>query len=498
MSSDTEFDPYLVRLLSDIYGELSAQLLLQNCSQNIKGFLNHFGIEYLELILLPRPDHPVPETITQIWNESVIHANNPQSKWPAFRYYHFGELFPAICSPSSFQNSVRIFPSPRESVAVSTAELPYCHFSNQGPFLNLEKSIFIQPQFRGFHPIRFPQNFGTKCGSEVAPRSPNPRGITSSKLHRPSPHGRKATLNTTGGGLAKADFPLASACAPPRQSEQHITSDIAGSQLAVDQVKNLGGDSFGRGVIIKSLPEGISLMRICENIRGGQIERIDFREGEGRCVAGVYFVHEASAEAYYNYVKAKEGIYWGGKARSYVERIPESMGGGEKIKQNIQTAILQEGATRCMTVRNLPKSCSPHQVIYDICSQSRHIRPAIEFFQMTRTFPHNPESKQEALIHMGSVGTALGARLMLRRNKFYQGTIVDFNPDPCGGPLESLGEKWTAMNKYGRHSRRKCRNSPEPPQNSYDHERGQWSNGNLQLRQLEGLFGTYIPELNLE
>jgi len=65
-----------------------------------------------------------------------------------------------------------------------------------------------------------------------------------------------------------------------------------------------------RGVFLKPIPSSATLASICDNIRGGALERVDFHDFQGRTCVGVYFISAEEAMKYIKFCREQGGVYW--------------------------------------------------------------------------------------------------------------------------------------------------------------------------------------------
>lgn len=212
--------------------------------------------------------------------------------------------------------------------------------------------------------------------------------------------------------------------------------------------ENYKEDRFGftilpnsRGAFINPIPAYSTLEQVCENIRGGALERVDFHDYQGRTCVGFFFISAEEAMRYIKFCNQQGGVYWAGTGLvSKVEAIPTGKGGHEPIKANVSKGI-REGATRCLKICHLPNNIDVELLKAQIKNQSRNVVAEIETIHMV---PENPGSHPTftGFIRMATIGTALGARLRLANLAYYKNCTFEFLPDPCAGTLEELTHKW--------------------------------------------------------
>jgi hypothetical protein len=209
-------------------------------------------------------------------------------------------------------------------------------------------------------------------------------------------------------------------------------------------VSRLSNDRFNypilphsRAVFLNPIPCTSDLSTICSNIRGGALERIDFHNFQDRTCVGVFFITAEDAVKYIKFCRRQGGVYWGGTGIiSNVQAIPRGKGGHEIVKLNVAKGI-KEGATRCLIVKGLPECVTANYLSGLVKTQSRNVKvevEAVEFFYR--------EKVRYAVLRMGTIGTALGARLVLSGTSLLKYCGFGFARDPCEGSLQDLRVKW--------------------------------------------------------
>jgi hypothetical protein len=192
-----------------------------------------------------------------------------------------------------------------------------------------------------------------------------------------------------------------------------------------------------RAVFLNPIPHTSDLSAICSNIRGGALERIDFHNFQGRTCVGVFFITAEDAMKYIRFCRRHGGIYWGGtRVVSTVQTIPRGKGGHEIVKINVAKGI-KEGATRCLIITGLPEFVTADHLTKLVKTQSRNVKveiESVEFFYRER--------HKCVVLRMGTIGTALGARLVLSGTSPLKNCGFDFVKDPCEGNLQELEVKW--------------------------------------------------------
>jgi hypothetical protein len=188
------------------------------------------------------------------------------------------------------------------------------------------------------------------------------------------------------------------------------------------------------------IPPTVTLASICANIRGGAVERINFRVGSP--VAHVYFISAEEATNYVQLCRAQGGVYWAGanRAVSTVDEIPASKGGYRPVRAAIARRIREEGATRCLRVWNLPNTVGVGLLMDQLRDQSRGAAEQVEGLQFV---PEPGGSTFSAFLRMASIAAAIAAREKLQRFRYYVGCTYQFIPDPTEGSLDDLACRWS-------------------------------------------------------
>ena len=109
-------------------------------------------------------------------------------------------------------------------------------------------------------------------------------------------------------------------------------------------------------------------------------------------------------------------------------------GGAEAIKHTVATAVRIENASRVLLVDNLPAELYASDVKHEILVRSAKVVPVFEDVVV---------SEGRAIVKMGSVGTALGARMSV--NAGWPGCRVAWGVDECEGDLNELAIKWAGI-----------------------------------------------------
>lgn len=388
-----QYNPIIVKMLSETYGSLCAQILLHSASSDIREVLQALTPSRLSSILRQHTNVD-PDMSFRAWNDKVLHVNHDRPISPVSRCAIIGQPI---------------------SPPLSSSLLPKRAWDLE------DLQAMLSAQRISSSPIS-PKSFPTNIVDVFFSPSPPVQGWTSKT--------RQQILSPP---ISPEPHPQQQAIKVPKTTPAFVPAMT--SEIPISK--------FGRGVIIKHLPVGITLARICRNVAGGKVERIDFQDGEDRAVVGIYFVNPEAAHNYWHYVNANGGINWGGTRRSFVDLIPAHMGGSERIKQNVQSALDSEAATRCLKITGVSSRLVRGRLMSDIIHQSKNIRPAFESCDITRVGASR--SRRLAVVRMGSIGTALGARLVLSRNPYYQNTTYKFLPDPCDRGLETLGAQWAVQ-----------------------------------------------------
>jgi hypothetical protein len=192
-----------------------------------------------------------------------------------------------------------------------------------------------------------------------------------------------------------------------------------------------------RGVFLNPIPRSSTLSKICANICGGALERVDFHNLQNRTCVGVFFIAAEDAMNFIKFSRAQGGVYWGGTGiLSGVEPIPRVKGGHEIVKPSVGRGIIS-GATRCLLVIGVLEFITAEILDSLVKAQSRNISVEI---QEIRFFVSG--GQRCVVVTMGTIGTALGAELMLRSDDNFAECIFDYVRDPCEGALEELAVRW--------------------------------------------------------
>lgn len=196
-----------------------------------------------------------------------------------------------------------------------------------------------------------------------------------------------------------------------------------------------------RAVVMHLIPAAATIAEVLSNVRGGPIERVEYRRNE-RMVT-IFFVTAGAARSYVKYVNQLGGVYWKGYTRqSKVELAHCPLGGIEEVEPPLSKAVAREKATRVLKVMGLGNDVTEGELTADIdCA-------ALESIEI---FPaEGADGPGHAIIKMTSVGAALEARSIIQAGgRFdYRGVSFVFLEDECAGDLGDLGKKWGRLREY--------------------------------------------------
>ncbi|KAJ6543883.1 hypothetical protein B0H19DRAFT_1267203 [Mycena capillaripes] len=180
-----------------------------------------------------------------------------------------------------------------------------------------------------------------------------------------------------------------------------------------------------RQVILGDVPLGITLATLCDQIRGGALERIV--HVPDRRVAFVHFLNPSAAATFSRYA-LYHGITLGGQRLS-VQMKPDKNPAWARLVPHL-AAALKFGASRCLSVTNAPN-----------IPESALRRDFERFGLVERVKRLPPPDNELTLVSFADIEHAIAASRLIGRQAGYEGARVAFAVDPCGGPLPGARER---------------------------------------------------------
>ncbi|KAJ7122895.1 hypothetical protein C8R44DRAFT_876092 [Mycena epipterygia] len=171
-------------------------------------------------------------------------------------------------------------------------------------------------------------------------------------------------------------------------------------------------ESGARQVILGSVPPGAAIRDLCDQIRGGALEKIEIVQH----TAFVNFLAHTSAAAFYQYA-LYHGITLDGR-RLTVNMKPDQPALTRLVPHLAHS--VQRGVTRCIHVAGVPDS------------NTHRIRLVFAHFGRVERLEILDGS---ATVAYADIRDAIMAARKLWRIPGYEDTEVEFAPDPCAAPV---------------------------------------------------------------
>ena len=183
-----------------------------------------------------------------------------------------------------------------------------------------------------------------------------------------------------------------------------------------------------RSITISGLPSDVNLGELLNQVRGGVIleaHLLDTLKITGKITALITFVHEHPAMAYEDHAKMHPIKFNGCVVQVAVVPTPTW-----PIKTRLRKAIFDHRHTRCLEVHNFPREISPAKLKNDlgVCSE----------MSSTRIIHMNMRNDGILELHFSSIGWAGHAFGLFTCFRAYRNCTVNFVPDPCARPVETL------------------------------------------------------------
>ncbi|KAI5838273.1 hypothetical protein DFP73DRAFT_617411 [Morchella snyderi] len=404
-----EIQPKLIKLLEDTFGKVSAEILIANSASNVARLIASVDPAWLFLTSVDQRPLRVCDFPMAAWNQ-LVHRTVVNVRELNDEHGIALNLTPAV---KGLEESV--LANDRFSSCKTAWSRSNKHFSppEQGSYKDIRERRYRSNNFL----------WGAPSESEVCSISDTSSTVSSNLDVSAIPGVSTTTLSASAAPFIPRQ--------PPVQPSAQSTKKSRSKKPI---------EPHGRGILIKNLPPDLTLAELGTHLGGGQVERIDFHDGESRTVVGIYFISRDDAACYRDAVNQNRGICWGGGIvpgrsihipRSFVDIIPSRKGGHEPIKPNVVMAMESEGATRCLEITGLPSWVNKEKLLEMISRQSKAIMPAVEYCAVGRDPMMKHLGLKVAVIRMASLGTALGARLCLRDRKGFNHIGFRFLPDPC-------------------------------------------------------------------
>ena len=183
-----------------------------------------------------------------------------------------------------------------------------------------------------------------------------------------------------------------------------------------------------RTISISGLPSTITMNASLKKVRGGMIVSailLDTTTITGSHTALVTFLHEHSAVLFKDYAVQHPAKFSGHGVK--VELLSKPTW---PMPISLRKAIYEHGHTRCLHVHYFPCNISPEDLRRDLC-----VYPAM---RSDRIESMDLRGDNVLELQFKSIGEAGKAYRFLTTRRNYQQCKVEFAPDPCAQPLESL------------------------------------------------------------
>jgi hypothetical protein len=193
-------------------------------------------------------------------------------------------------------------------------------------------------------------------------------------------------------------------------------------------------ENYFRTVCISNLPADTELREVLARVRGGLVADavlMDTRRLMGGTMSAmIVFVEDNDAKAFVDYAAAHPFAF--GEDDDTIKAVvtliatptyPMSPGMIRRIKQ-------EHKDTRCLAIKDFPHDLSLSKLQLDIaCRNGHRSNNLIEFYLDEHNTLH---------LEFSSIPLAGSSFAILTHFLLYRGLEVNFEPDPCAGPLEEL------------------------------------------------------------
>ncbi|KAM0794336.1 hypothetical protein BDR22DRAFT_711242 [Usnea florida] len=184
---------------------------------------------------------------------------------------------------------------------------------------------------------------------------------------------------------------------------------------------------FYRTVIISGLPLSVTMEALLENVRGGMVidaKLLDTAGLTGSNTALVTFLHEHSALAFEDHAKKHRIVFNNVFAQVAVVPTPTW-----PIAIDLQISI-EEGRTRCLEIHGLPPNISLLKLRQELTKSPVMKSTSLEYMKL------GADGVLE--LHFSSIRAAEHSSAIFRKTLHYRGCTIQYVPDPCAQPLETL------------------------------------------------------------
>ena len=184
---------------------------------------------------------------------------------------------------------------------------------------------------------------------------------------------------------------------------------------------------FYRTVVISGLPLSITMETILEKVRGGLL--IDAKLLRTTDITGsntllVTFLHEHSALAFEDHAKKNPIVL--NNVFAQVAVIPTPTW---PISINLRTSI-EEGRTRCVEIHGLPPNISLPTLRQELTNSPVMKSTSLEYIKL--------RANGVLELRFCSIRAAEHSSTLFRKTLRYRGCTIQYLPDPCAQPLETL------------------------------------------------------------
>ncbi|KAJ7499392.1 hypothetical protein FB451DRAFT_1161886 [Mycena latifolia] len=178
--------------------------------------------------------------------------------------------------------------------------------------------------------------------------------------------------------------------------------------------------SCSRHIVLRGMPPQTSVADLCDQIRGGALEKINLVPQSG--VAFLYFLYHSGAASFFSYA-----VYRGLVVHD--TRLSVQFGVRCPDMPKFLVDRVQRGASRCL---RLPGVLDP-DVVQNLCDSHKLVLERIS------------KSESNTIVSFTHVRHALTALPFLAKAGGYKERDVEFVPDPCAAPFPAQVEEAVAL-----------------------------------------------------
>ena len=194
---------------------------------------------------------------------------------------------------------------------------------------------------------------------------------------------------------------------------------------------------FYRTVIVSGLPLSITMEALLENVRGGMVidaKLLNTVGLTGSNTAIVAFLHENSALAFEDHAKKHPIVFNNVFAQVAVVPTPTW-----PIAIDLQISI-EEGRTRCLEIHGLSPNISLLELRQELTKSPVMKSTSLEYMRL------GADGVLE--LRFSSIRAAEHSSAFFKKTLRYRGCTVQYVPDPCAQPLETLFEQHTDVSAF--------------------------------------------------